>query len=71
MLVVFLGIDLGNHLAHRSLTRVRNTDSRSKDRLYFCSSHLVLPVSRWVRVRWRNRLNADQAGFKKPARIVF
>ena len=61
MTVVFLGIDLGNHLAHISLIRVSGTDSRSKDRLYFCSPHLVLPVGRWFRVRWLDRLNAAQA----------
>ena len=27
--------------------------------------HLVLPVSRWFRVRWLDRLNAAQAGFRK------
>jgi len=71
MTEVFLGIDLGNPLAHRSLTRVRNTDSRSKDRLQFCSPHLIPPVSRWFRVRWLDRLNAAQAGFRKPVRRGF
>jgi len=33
MTVVFLGIDLANHLPHMSFIRVSGTDSRSKDRL--------------------------------------
>jgi hypothetical protein len=71
MTVVFLGIDLGSHLPHMSLIRVSSTDSRSKDRLWFCSPHLVLPVSRWFRVRWLDRLNAAQAGFRKTCPEMF
>ena len=64
-MTVFLGIDLANHAPHMSFTKGSGIDSRSKDRLYFCSPHLFLPVSRWFRVRWLDRLNAAQAGFMK------
>ena len=65
MTEVFLRIELLNHLPRISFTRVSGTGSRSKDRLWFCSPHLVLPVSRWFRVRWLDRLNAAQAGLIK------
>jgi hypothetical protein len=48
-----------------SFVRGCEAERRSEDWLCFCSPHLVLPVSRWFRVRWLDRLNAAQAGFIK------
>ena len=35
------------------------------------SLHLFLPVSRWFRVRWLDRLDAAQAGFWKTRQEIF
>lgn len=71
MTVVFRGIDLGSHLPHISLIRVSGTDNRCEDRLWFCSPHLVLPVSRWFCASWLDRLNAAQADFRKTNKEMF
>ena len=54
-----------------ALIRVGVNTSRSKDRLYFCSPHLVLPVSRWFCVRWSNFLTLLRRVSEESARRGF